>query len=131
MDLDKKLRELVGLEGKVAVITGAASGIGFGTARFLAEMGATISLLDIDSDKGLMAESDICKSGGRAKYFKCDVTSNPDCKALCTTRVFLLWIPAVTLVDGSPYPLIYEVFLRTDTTLARRSDDLREPPKGR
>lgn len=80
MDVAGKSHQLIGLEGKVAVITGAASGIGFGTAGFLAQMGTSIALLDIDNDKGVKAEADICKSGGRAKFFKCDVTSDTDCK---------------------------------------------------
>ena len=80
MVIAEKSRSLISLEGKVAVITGAASGIGFGTAKFLSQMGAGIALLDIDRDKGIKAEAEICKSGGQAKFFKCNVTSDSDCK---------------------------------------------------
>ncbi|HET9112186.1 MAG TPA: 3-hydroxybutyrate dehydrogenase [Ktedonobacterales bacterium] len=40
------------LEGKVALVTGAASGIGLATARALAEAGASVTLADIDAERG-------------------------------------------------------------------------------
>jgi NAD(P)-dependent dehydrogenase (short-subunit alcohol dehydrogenase family) len=40
--------QLLSLEGKVAVVTGAASGIGHGIALRLAEMGAAVTVFDID-----------------------------------------------------------------------------------
>ena len=82
MNINKKALELISLEGKVAVITGAASGIGLGTARLLAEMGAVVVLIDIDETKGMAAESEIKKEGGKVKFFRCDVTSNNDCNTI-------------------------------------------------
>lgn len=80
MNMNPKASEILSLEGKVAIITGAASGIGFATAKLLAEAAARVALLDIDEAKGKEAEEEIMNLGGKAKYFRCDVASNSDCK---------------------------------------------------
>jgi 2-hydroxycyclohexanecarboxyl-CoA dehydrogenase len=62
------------LEDKVAVVTGAASGIGLATAGALAEAGAHVVLADIAEDKGDQAAENIRSSGGSAKFIAMDVT---------------------------------------------------------
>ncbi len=68
------------IDGKVAIITGAASGIGLETAKLLAAENAKIALIDINESSGEEAAVDISKHGGQAVFFRCDVTSNSDCK---------------------------------------------------
>ena len=80
MSIKTKVSDLISLDGKVAVITGAASGIGFGTAKRLAEAGASIILLDIDESGGEKAAEEILNIGTKAKFYRCDVTSSIDCK---------------------------------------------------
>ena len=75
----KKIMELVSLEGKIAMITGAASGIGKGTAILLAEAGADIILLDINEPQGIKVEREIQSLPRRSKFIKCDVRSDSDC----------------------------------------------------
>lgn len=59
------------IEGHVAVVTGAASGLGFATAKRLAEQGATVAILDLSGDAAMKAAAEI---GG--KGYAVDV-SNP------------------------------------------------------
>ncbi|MFX1513734.1 MAG: SDR family NAD(P)-dependent oxidoreductase, partial [Promethearchaeota archaeon] len=76
----KLILDLISLDGKVGIVTGGASGIGLATAKLLADMGATIALLDIDESSGSDVVTEIKKSGGKAKFFNCDITSKDECK---------------------------------------------------
>lgn len=62
------------LEGKTAVITGAARGIGRATAKKLAREGATVVVTDVDADGGLETVEQITESGGTATFERLDVT---------------------------------------------------------
>ena len=62
------------LEGKVAVVTGAAQGIGAGISRVLASEGAIVALTDIQDSVEKTAEA-IRISGGKATHYRMDVTS--------------------------------------------------------
>jgi len=75
----QSILDLVSLDGKVAVISGAASGIGLGVATRLAEAGASVALLDIALEKGYEAEKDLAGRGFDARFFDCDVTSDTSC----------------------------------------------------
>lgn len=68
------------LSGKVAIVSGGASGIGLGTGKLLAEYGAKVVLLDVNQDNGEKAAKEIIDQGNFAKFIKCDVTSNEECK---------------------------------------------------
>ena len=67
------------LEGKCAIITGGASGIGLGIASRLAEAGAHVALLDVDDERGHEAVRDLEHRGLHARYYACDVTSSAAC----------------------------------------------------
>jgi len=63
------------VEGKVALVTGAASGIGKGAAVLLAAEGASVMLTDIDDEGGKKAVQEIEAAGGKAAYLTQDVRS--------------------------------------------------------
>ncbi|MFN8224257.1 MAG: glucose 1-dehydrogenase [Gaiellales bacterium] len=69
-------------EGGVAVVSGAASGIGAATARRFAAEGAAVIVADIDDGKGSAVAASIGSDGGRAAYVHCDVSVPADWEAL-------------------------------------------------
>jgi NAD(P)-dependent dehydrogenase (short-subunit alcohol dehydrogenase family) len=66
--------------GQVALVTGAASGIGLATARLLAAAGAAVSLADLDEHKGEAAAAEIRQQGCLARYVPCDVRRAESCE---------------------------------------------------
>ena len=65
------------LEGKTAIVTGAAQGLGEASARRFAEVGAKVALVDVKKEKGERVAADINATGGVAKFFECDLTRMP------------------------------------------------------
>ncbi|PWK64956.1 glucose 1-dehydrogenase [Aminobacter sp. AP02] len=63
------------VEGKVAIVTGGASGMGAATARLLAREGAAVLVCDLQADKGRQVADAIQAAGGRSRYVEHDVTS--------------------------------------------------------
>ena len=59
---------------KVALVTGAASGIGLCTAQTMAELGGDVLLADINADAGEAAAAAIRAKGGKAEFVRLDVT---------------------------------------------------------
>ena len=66
------------LEGKVAVVTGAASGIGAGTAQRFAEEGARVVIADLQEGPGNALADGL---GEKARFVRCDVTSESEVAA--------------------------------------------------
>jgi len=68
------------LEGKCAIITGGASGIGRATARLFAEQGAAVVIADINTADGQNLAEELHAIGGKAIFVHCDVTDGGDCQ---------------------------------------------------
>jgi NAD(P)-dependent dehydrogenase (short-subunit alcohol dehydrogenase family) len=83
----ERAAQLLSLEGKVAMVTGAASGIGRGISFRLAEMGAFVAVLDIDENRGSETATEIEAHGGEASFLKCDVRSTADCRQTVDTVI--------------------------------------------
>ena len=62
--------------GKTVVVTGAASGIGLGTAEAFAKAGADVILADLSAEKGEAEAKRLATGGGKATFFKLDVASD-------------------------------------------------------
>ena len=62
------------LDGRVAFITGGASGIGAGTARRFAQEGASVALADMQPEEGERVRAEIEAGGGQAIFVECDVS---------------------------------------------------------
>jgi NAD(P)-dependent dehydrogenase (short-subunit alcohol dehydrogenase family) len=75
------------VEGKVALVTGAASGLGLAAARRLAAEGAAVALTDLAVEAGDAAAAAIEAAGGRAFFLRHDVTSEADWAAAVAATV--------------------------------------------
>ena len=74
-------------EGKVAVVTGAASGMGLVTARSFAEAGAAVTLADIDERAARTAVDDLIAAGHRAIAVRCNVADEAEVAAMVDQTV--------------------------------------------
>src|SRR6202043_2853068 len=70
------------LDGKVAVVTGGASGIGRAIAHRFAKSGGCVRILDIDGEQAELVALEIIEAGGNAAAFQCDVTRQENVKAV-------------------------------------------------
>lgn len=68
------------LEGKTAIVTGAASGIGKSTALLFAEEGAKIVVADLNAEGGNDVVKEIERKGGEAIFVKVDTSNHEDAK---------------------------------------------------
>lgn len=75
------------LKGKVAIVTGAASGFGVGIAKRFAEEGAGVVVADISDEAGRRVAGEISTAGGKAVYVHADVTRGQDWASLVGSAV--------------------------------------------
>src|SRR5437660_8018212 len=85
--IEERAAQFLSLKGRVAMVTGAASGIGRGIALRLAEMGAFVAVLDIDDVKGRDTAAEIEAQGGAAVFLNCDVRYAAECRRAVETVI--------------------------------------------
>jgi NAD(P)-dependent dehydrogenase (short-subunit alcohol dehydrogenase family) len=86
-DIDKEDMMDLGLEGKVAIVTGASSGIGKATALKFAQEGAKVALVARRAEELEKLAGDIKADGGQALSVAADVTKQEDCKRVVEQTV--------------------------------------------
>jgi len=74
-------------ENKVAIVTGAAKGIGWGTAKVLSQKGAKVVVVDWDEENGKRTAADINREGGDAIFVKCDVSNEEQVRAMIAQTI--------------------------------------------
>jgi 3-oxoacyl-[acyl-carrier protein] reductase len=134
------------IEGKVAVVTGAASGMGRATAHLLADEGAAVAVLDRSADGVRAVAQDIEGNGGRAVAVEVDLADGPATDAaIAAAREALgpidllvnnagVSLPA--LVDQDGYDAAWATTLAVNLTAYTRTiraalEDLRRDGAGR
>jgi len=80
MDTDVRTKRCGSLAGKVALITGGASGIGKATAELFAREGAAVTIVDIDAEAGNAVARSVVDDGGEAMFIRCDVACADECR---------------------------------------------------
>lgn len=102
------------VEGKVAIVTGAAAGNGAGISRLLASEGATVNLWDIDTQVDKVAQK-ICETGGKAIAYKVDITDSDLVKKIADSVLNQFGKLDILVNNAAIYPLV--MFRDTSTEI--------------
>jgi 3-oxoacyl-[acyl-carrier protein] reductase len=102
-------------DGRIAVVTGAARGIGFGTATRFAEEGASVAILDLDEASAAEAAAKLpLVDGAKAVGIGCDVSSSESAEAAVERVVSEL---------GGIHILVNNAGITRDNLLFKMTDD--------
>jgi 3-oxoacyl-[acyl-carrier protein] reductase len=94
------------LRGRVAIVTGGASGIGHGIAAVLAAEGAVVVVADVDGDAAERAAETLRSSGGDALAVRCDVADRAATDMLAATTLDRLGRIDVLAANAGIYPSV-------------------------
>jgi len=98
------LERLFGLAGRVALVTGGASGIGRGVARRLAEAGADVAVADLDPVRAEGVAADLAALGGRTCGLGADVRDEASVTAMVREATATLGVPTILVNNAGIYP---------------------------
>ena len=102
------------LKDRVAIVTGAAKGIGWGIAKIFIQDGAKVVVVDWDEENGEKTAKELCESGGDAIFFKCDVSKEDQVDAMVEKTIQVYG--RVDILVNNAGVGVYKSF--TDATMA-------------
>lgn len=102
------------LEGRTAVITGGAGGMGRAAARLFAEAGARVAILDIQAENGRETVAEIEAAGGEALFFETDVSDTKSVRD-AVARIVKTWGRIDTLFSHAGTIIVKPLHESTDT----------------
>jgi NADP-dependent 3-hydroxy acid dehydrogenase YdfG len=102
------------IKGKVAVVTGASSGIGYATALALAKAGAKVTIAARRTQRLEQLQDEIKKSGEECLIVSCDVTKRKDCSELIDTTIKKWGRIDILINNAGIMPLSFVKSLKVD-----------------
>ena len=102
------------IEGKVAIITGASSGIGYTTALALSKAGAKVAIGARRTDKLEQLENEIKNNGGEVLSQKLDVTKKADCDSFVDQTIKKWGTVDILVNNAGLMPLSFVKNLKVD-----------------
>jgi NAD(P)-dependent dehydrogenase (short-subunit alcohol dehydrogenase family) len=102
------------LEGRVAIVTGAAKGIGWGIAKIFVEEGAKVAVVDWDEENGRKTAAELKAAGGDTVFIKCDVSKEDEVRAM--TDMTLQTFKRIDILVNNAGVGVYKSFM--DATMA-------------
>jgi 3-oxoacyl-[acyl-carrier protein] reductase len=106
------------LDGKVAIVTGSARGIGRATAELLSEQGASVLINDLDGD---VAEQTASEIAGETAVYAGDLTADGACDALVQTAIDS-WGQIDIIVNNAGYTIDAPIHKMSDDAYQRMLD---------
>jgi len=106
------------LDGKVAIVTGSARGIGRATAELLSEQGASVLINDLDGD---VAEQTASEIPGETAVYAGDLTAEGACDALVQTAIDS-WGKIDIIVNNAGYTIDAPIHKMSDDAFQRMLD---------
>lgn len=100
------IQELLRLNGKTAIVTGGAMGIGLGIVSRLAEAGANVVIADINDAVGTKAAAELTGKGWKVTFVKADVASESDVSAVVNAAVRTYGSLDILVNNAGIYPMI-------------------------
>ena len=106
MNTKLSLQQCINLDGKTAIVTGGAMGIGFGIAYRLAEAGANVVIADLNEDVGNAALKELNDNGWKVAFIKTDVADEMQVKNATDFAVRTYGGIDVLVNNAAIYPII-------------------------
>lgn len=99
---DEREQGASGLQGRVAIITGGSSGIGFAIAARLVAQGVAVMISGRNAETGATAQKVLTQAGGKAEFFLADVSNEAAVAAMVAQTIDQFGAPTILVNNAGP-----------------------------